>query len=141
MAGTSNPLRTGPPGGPDDGFIRMTMGPVSIDGDTSGYKMFASIKADYDFYVKKANVTAREGSFTDSDASIKMKILDDSGSAQTIVAEVVLDTSYDAGAPIAQTIADEGPILCGGVVDLQLDAGSGDVLKDVCVELWVKPRF
>ena len=94
----------------------------------------------YDFKVKKAYLFCREGSVSIT-GGILMKVVDDTGTPQTIVAERAIDGDDDAGAMRALTVADEGPILTGAEVQLDLDSNTSDTAQDVAVTLLVEPVY
>jgi len=138
MAGASIPGRSPWPMG-DVSYMPIMLGPTSIITDTTGYKKAAFFKAPFDFNVKKAYLMMLEGA--QSGAACLMKILDDSSSVQTIVAERAIDGSDDAGTLMTLTIADEGPILTNGVLELHIDSGPTPVLSELAVQLWIQPVF
>jgi hypothetical protein len=142
MAGTSQPDRSHWPHGGDGGRFVVTLGPYDHQaGDTTGYKIVGMYKAPFDFKVKEAYLYMKEGGFT-AGANALMKILDDSGSVQTIVAERTVDTSDDTGVPMTLTVADEGPILTGGVLQLCLDSGDASgVMEGFRVDLHCVPVY
>lgn len=143
MAGTSVPDRSHFPQG-QHGVFFMSFGPATIiaeDGDTTGYKIFGILTAYFDYYVKAAYLTMREGSFV-AGANALLRIRDDTGSPQTIVAARTLDTSDDTGVAMTLTIADEGPILAGGELHMEVDGGDGSAeMRELAVHLWCQPRY
>ncbi len=138
MAGTSIPNLAPYP----NGNVLLQLGPVSADGSGGGaYKIHSSVKVPFDLNIVRAWIVCREGGFTDADASMFLKIVDDSDSAQTIVAEFGLTTSFDTGLPIELTVADHGPVLAGGIVELCIKDNTSDVMKDVSVWLECEPKW
>jgi hypothetical protein len=114
---------------------------MCIDGDTSGYKAFRLIKVPFDLRIKKIFMSCREGTFVDADTTEFIKIVTDDATPQTIVAARQLVTADDAGTVIELTVADEGPVPANGVIDIQIDAGASDVLKEMCIDFWCQPVY
>lgn len=137
MAGSEDPRAGVWPKG-ERSWDRFVLGPVSIAGDTDGYKIVAIRKIPYDCYVRFARLTTREGSVTVGNG-LKMKILDDASSAQTIVAERNVDGDDDAGVQMALTVADAGPLAAGAELQLCIDGDTNCVVNDLEVEVHVQP--
>lgn len=143
MAGTSNPMASSWPHGADQGFLVLRASFSHLTGsDTGGQVTFAIIKCPFDLRVKRAYFSCFTGGIVSPHADSKLQIVTDDGTPQTIVAARALTGSDDAGAAIALTVADEGPIPQGGEIAIQMDTGDANfTLKNGAVDLWVRPEY
>lgn len=144
MAGTSNPLASHWPHGGDKGYFHLRLGPCTFlasETDPAAYITGALIKVPFDLKVKRAQLSMREGSWI-SGVGMVIKVVDDSGTPQTIVAELSVTTDHDAGTATELTIADDGPILAGGEIHLDIDPGdTNGEFRDLVVDLWCQPVY
>lgn len=129
---------------PHGALYPIQLGPVSYPvefGDSAGYKKMASFKTPFAFNVKKAYWWLEEGSWV-SGSNMLMRVRDDTGSPQTIIAARTIDGSDDAGVWMDLTVADEGPILNDGEIFLEIDTGDGSgEFNCATALLWVSPVY
>jgi hypothetical protein len=141
MAGSTRPERAPYP----NGRYQITLGPFTVlaaEGDTAGLKTMAIHKAQFDFNVKEAYLSMKEGSWVDGAGSAaQIAVVDDSASPLTIVAALSTTTAHDAGTATKLTVADEGPILTGAELHLEFDNDTDGVVNDCKVELFVEPIY
>ena len=122
----------------------IQLGPVSYPvefGDSVGYKKMASFKTLFAFDVKRAYLWLEESSWV-SGANMLMRVRDDTGTPQDIIAARTVDTADDTGVWMDLTVADEGPILNDAEIFLEVDSGDGSgEFNCMTVLLWVSPTF
>jgi hypothetical protein len=143
MAGTSDPQAGFWPFGSTygGGTIPIRMNFVATTLNTGGaFKNADGFTAKFDFDIVAAEMQCLPG-FTLAGTSAKLKIVDDTGSPQTIVASRDFVAADDDGTIVALTVADKGPILTGGVVYLQYQGAAGDTILGCGVTLHIRPRF
>lgn len=126
------------------GLVPIKLGPITFlasETDPAALVSMAAHKMNFDGNVKAADLYMRDGSWV-SGVGMEIKIVDDTGTPQVIVAAYSVTTDDDAGTIMPLTIADEGPLLTGGTVFLQFDPGdtNGEV-RDLTVTLWVQPLY
>ena len=141
MAGTSNPVKSHWPHG-EGSLIPMKFHWEHVVTDTVGYKIVGAETAQFDYTVEKAELMVREGGWAGG-GDMLLKVTDDTGSPQTIIAAYTMTTSLENGVPVALTVADKGPILTGGILIVSYDSGAdgGALVRDACLTLWVRPKY
>ena len=139
MAGATNPLKSAWPFG-EHSLYPITLRSEATGGDSSGYKIEDVYRAEFDFRVKQAYFSVREGSVAITGA-ILVKVQDDTGTPQQIISARNITAADDAGNPVALTVNDEGPILTGANVELSLDSNTSDTIQNLKVVLLVEPVY